>query len=367
MTVIEFENLHDPFATRRRPAKAMTPVVDPAGWTAADLTSDKSWLYHLDDAEIDEIRAAVAPHDYDGVDVMPLGRDDFQLPILAERLARIRDDVVYGSGYALIRGLPVADLGKRGAALAFWAVGQHLGDGVWSQNDRGHVLGHVTDIGQSKTNPNQRGPYSSESLPFHADCADIVGLLCLETPVSGGESSIASAVTVYNEMLKRHPDLVRVLFEPYYRDRRGEIPPGMKPWYKLPIFNCHEGYFSASIEPTYISSADRFQEVPEMTPAQREAFETVQDIAAELRFDAGFDRGDMQYLNNHVIFHTRRAFEDHGEPERKRHLLRIWLKILDGRPLPDAFYERHGRPGDLDRPGGIVGPDTILNAPLMRT
>ena len=74
----------------------------------------------------------------------------------------------------------------------------------------------------------------------------------------------------------------------------------------------------------------------------------------------------MQFVNNHVLFHTRRAFEDHEDPDRKRHLLRIWLKTLDGRPLPDALYERHGVRDAVDRPGGIVGPDTVLNAPIYR-
>ena len=85
-----------------------------------------------------------------------------------------------------------------------------------------------------------------------------------------------------------------------------------------------------------------------------------------MRFDMGFSRGDMQFLNNHVAFHTRRGYVDHDDPGRKRHLLRIWLKALDGRPLPDAFYERHGTRATVDRPGGIVGPDTVLNAPIYR-
>ena len=91
-----------------------------------------------------------------------------------------------------------------------------------------------------------------------------------------------------------------------------------------------------------------------------------QALSEELRFDTGFMRGDMQFCNNHVIFHTRRAFEDFDDPSRKRHLLRLWLKALDGRPLPAAFYERHGTADSIDRPGGIVGIDTVLNAPIGR-
>lgn len=360
------ETLADPFDDRRRPAVPFEPVTDPANWTADEMAGSEGWLYRFSESEIAEIRNAIAPFDREDIDLMPLGAADFRLPTLAGPLADIRRALLYGRGFVLFRGLPVEEMGKRATAIAFWAISRHLGDGVWSQNKRGHVLGHVTDLGESKSNPSQRGPYSREEIPFHVDCADIVGLLCLETSISGGESSVVSSVALHNEMLKRRPDLVRVLAAPYHRDRRDEIPPGMKPYYSLPVFNYYKGYFSATIEPTYIGSAHRFAECGEMTAVQKEALEFAQTLAAEMRFDQGFSRGDMQFLNNHVIFHTRRGFVDHADPDRKRHLLRIWLKALDGRPLPDAFYERHGTRATIDRPGGIVGPDTVPNAPIYR-
>jgi hypothetical protein len=185
--------------------------------------------------------------------------------------------------------------------------------------------------------------------------------------MSGGESSIASAVTVHNCMLNERPDLVDVLCEPYFRDRRDEIPPGMKPWYEIAVFHFYQGYFSATIEPTYMSSPHRFDDVPEMSALQKEAMSYAQEVAQRESLDMHFQRGDIQYLNNHVVFHSRRGFQDAADPEKRRHLLRIWLKRLDARPLPEAFYLRHGKPNEVDRPGGIVGSDTVLNAPLMRT
>ena len=138
----------------------------------------------------------------------------------------------------------------------------------------------------------------------------------------------------------------------------------MRPWYRLAVFHYHQGYFSASVEPTYIGSADRFPEVPPLTATQHEALALVQGLADELHFDMDFKPGDIQFLHNHVIFHSRTAFEDHPEPERKRQLLRPWLKVMDGRPLPPPFYERHGPIDEVRRPGGIVGADTVLTAPL---
>lgn len=355
-------NTYDSFAAMRQPAKLLAPVVDPAAWRADDMARSKDWLYELSAAEISEIDAAVAAAS--GRDFLTVGRDDFSLPTFAATLADIRQDILYGRGFVLIRGMPIGDYDIRQTAMAFWGIGRHLGDDVLSQNAKGHVLGHVADIGQSRSNPNQRGPYSNERIPYHVDCADIVGLLCAQTSLSGGASSLASSVTVHNELLRRRPDLVRVLNEPYYRDRRGEVPAGMEPWYRLAVFHAHEGYFSASLEPTYMGSPQRFPEVPDMTPAQKEALETVQALADELRFDMAFRQGDMQFINNHVVFHTRQAFQDDAAAGKKRHLLRLWLKNLDGRPLPAPFYERHGTVETVDRPGGIVGPDTVLNTPV---
>jgi|TARA_Y100000588_G_scaffold350969_1_gene402436 hypothetical protein len=364
--VLMGEQVMDPFGDLRQAAVPFEPVVDPAGWTAAEMAAREDWLYSFNDDEIAELRAAIAPFDHDDIDLMTVEASDLPLPSLATSLRDIRQELLYGRGFVMFRGLPVEEMGKRASAVAFWAVSRHLGDNVFSQNKRGHVLGHVTDLGESRANPSQRGPYSREEIPFHVDCCDIVGLLCMETPLSGGESSIVSSVTLHNEILKRRPDLARIAAEPYYRDRRDEVPPGMQPYYKLPIFNFYQGYFSANVEPTYIGSANRFKECGEMSPAQKEALELSQSLARDMRFDQGFSRGDMQFVNNHVIFHSRRSYVDHADPDRKRHLLRVWLKALDGRPLPDAFYERHGTRETIDRPGGIVGLDTVLNAPIYR-
>ena len=349
---------------RREPAKVGSPVVDPAGWIAEDVSGQHDWVYEFSRVDLEELGESIREFDHPEVNLLSLQRSNFNLPSLAPVLAEVREEILYGRGFAVLRGFPVEQFGKRGSAIAFWAIGQYLGDGVLSQNKHGHVLGHVTDLGESRENHAQRGPYSREEIPFHVDCCDIVGLLSLQTALRGGESSLVSSVTVHNQMLSRWPELTEVLFEPFYRDRREEIPLGMKPWYKLAVFHIYQGYFSASVEPTYIGSAERFDDVPEMTSRQREAIEKLQHLSKELRFDTGFKRGDMQFCNNHVIFHTRLAYEDHPLDQNKRHLLRLWLKNLDGRPLPAAFYERHGEVRNVDRPGGIVGEKTVLNAPI---
>lgn len=346
------------------PARALQPIVDPADWRAEEMQTDESWIYRLSAADRDEIMAAVEAVQARGTDFLALDRAGFELPKFAATLAEIRREVLFGRGFVLLRGLEIDPADRQTAALAFWGVGMHLGDSALSQNAKGHVLGHVKDIGQTKGNVLQRGPYSREGIPYHCDACDVVALYCVHPAKQGGASSIVSSVRIYNELLALRPDMVEALMQPIYRDRRGEVPPEMEDWYAIPIFNVHEGWFSANVEPTYIGSAERFDQVPPKSALQREALEEVQRLSDELHFAMGFQQGDMQFINNHVTFHSRTAYEEFEEPERKRHLLRLWLKCHDGRPLPHWFYDRHGKTGTIDRPGGIVGPDTVLNTPL---
>lgn len=348
----------------RKPAVPFQPVQDPAEWRAEDLKSNGAHFHHLSDRDLSELDAAIRDVQSRGIPIMQLAAADFRLPTLGAKLAGIRDEILNGLGFAQIRGFKPEQYSADQQAIAFWGVSMHLGERVASQNAKGHVLGHITNIGETVNNPNQRGPYSKDRIPFHVDCCDIVGLMCINPARSGGESSLASSVAVHNEIARRRPDLLPVLSEPYFRDRRGEVPAGMAPWYKIPIFNYDGGYLTTNIEPTYIGSAHRHPGVPEMTPLQREAFEYVQAVAEELSLDIDFHRGDMQFLNNHVTMHTRQAYEDFSEPERKRHLLRIWIIAKGCRPLPRAYFERHGDPDAVDWPGGIVGPDTVLNSPI---
>ena len=363
MSPTEMHDLNQKSAVRQ-PAVPFQPVADPAAWTAAELEASGAHLFHLTSAHVADLDDAIRAVEAGKRPIMEITRDTFALPVLGDALAEIRSQILFGRGFVQIRGFPVERYTVEQSAIAFWGLSMHLGERVASQNAKGHVLGHITDIGQTVHNPNQRGPYSRDRIPFHVDCCDIVGLLCLKTAVSGGESSVSSSVSVHNEMLRRRPDLVRVLAEPIYRDRRGEIPAGMPSWYKIPVFNYHDGYLSTTIEPTYIGSASRLPGVPEMTDEQHEAMAVVQQIADELRLDIAFEPGDMQFLNNHVAMHTRQAFEDDPEVGRRRHLLRIWL-LADGcRPLPRLYFARHGDPDEVRWPGGIVGPDTVLNAPM---
>ena len=197
----------------------------------------------------------------------------------------------------------------------------------------------MKDLGLDYNDPLVRGYQTKVAMGFHTDQCDWVGLLCLNTAQSGGESRIVSAITLYNEMLARRPDLVAELTAAFYWTRHGEVPPGQPPWYRLPIFAFEQGYFSAKGISSHIMKGLSLPGVPPLTEKQKEAFALFRALANELALDIPFQQGDLQILNNHVMLHSRRPYEDWPQPERKRHLLRIWLRSARVRPVPALVRE----------------------------
>jgi hypothetical protein len=323
---------------QRMAAVALQPLVDPAGWEPEDIGSDLSWAYSFSPSELTEIRQAVAQFQASGLPLWQMRREDFPLPRLSTILACVRDELLEGRGFVYLRGLPVESMCVDESAIAYFGIGLHVGEPV-SQNAQGHILGHVKDYGRSIDDLNSRGYQTTAELGFHADHSDYVGLLCLRTAKSGGASRFASSVTLYNRLLSLRPDLVGVLCEDFFYSRGGEVPPGKEPWYTQPAFSFHEGYFSARGLSSYVLKAQRLPRVTPFTNAQKEAIALFRKTVAECAVNLEFKPGDIQLLHNHVVLHSRSAYEDWPEPHRKRHLLRLWLRDRAGRPLPESVRE----------------------------
>jgi hypothetical protein len=324
-------------------------VRDCSAWYGPEV---EGWLERLTTAEASEIERAVS--ELSQQELTSITANDVPLPSLAPRLRSVLDEVMNGRGFVLIRGLPVEGWTKRQAAIAFLVIGVHLGN-LRMQNAEGHLLGHVRDLGRSSGDPNTRIYQTRERQTHHTDSCDVVGLLCLRTAKSGGLSSLVSSTTIFNEMRRRRPDLLNVLLQPIETDRRGEVPEGSKPYFNIPVFNYHEGLVSAIYQRQYIESARRFPGVKPLTPLQIEALDLFDQLANDPKLNLMMELqpGDIQLVHNHTILHDRTAFEDYPEPERKRHLLRLWLAPQGARPLPEVYAERFGSitPGDR---GGVV-------------
>ncbi|WP_146690405.1 TauD/TfdA family dioxygenase [Bradyrhizobium canariense] len=346
------------------------PIGGPMAWRAGDLARDDSWIHRLDAEDIREIEEAARFSRTRQVDILGIEKDDFPLPRLATKIGMLREDIMFRRGFAYMRGLPVTRYDRETLTRMYFGISRHLGDPV-PQNRNGHMLGHVIDIGTSVDDVNKRLTQTKAGLEFHSDSCDVVGLMCLATAMRGGESALVSGVAVHDEMMGRRPDLCRALYEPLTVDRRGEVPEGKQPWMRIPLFMWQNGVFTgyAPLE-AYLQSARRFTDVQPTTDLQWQAMRMFLDLCNSDEFAARipFEPGDFQYVHNHVVFHSRTAFEDWPDAARKRHLMRIWLSLPDGRELHPSIAERWIKIERGTVRGGVNIPDRrALTIPLDPT
>ncbi|HXB10945.1 MAG TPA: TauD/TfdA family dioxygenase [Bacteroidia bacterium] len=333
-------------------------------WYGEDLNLHKDkWVRKFTASEIKELEKAAEPILASGQNIAALTSKDFPLPTLGPELIALREELIHGRGFALLRGLQVEKYNEREAGTIFYGLGCHLGL-PRSQNAMGHMLGHVRDLGKKSSDPNTRIYQTNERQTFHTDSADVVGLLCLKTAKTGGASLLVSASTIFNEMHRQRPDLLELLMQPIATDRRGEVPEGMLPYLLIPVFTFHEGNLTVFYQRQYIDSAQRFPDAPRLTPKHIEALNMFDKLAndSKLGLSMELEPGDMQFVYNHALLHDRTGFEDWDEPSRKRHLLRLWLSVPGDRSLPEIFASRFGTV-EIGNRGGIIIPGTIPTIP----
>jgi len=329
-----------------------TNIEGPAAWRGAELAASRDWIHEFSGEEIAEIEEALCSAKARGKTLETLTRDDFPLPKTAKRIAFARDFLEEGKGIYQFRGIEIDGYSKDDLRLLYWGLGRHIGTAV-SQSKDGDILGDVRNVGVDIHSPQGRGYKSNQRLNFHTDSADVVGLFVLCVAKTGGLSKVASSVSAHNEILRRRPDLLEVLYQPFYWSWNQQEPPGEPPYYAQPIFSLQDGKFACRYIRGQIVNAQRFPEVPRFTLAQIEALDLLDAVTNDERFHItyAFKPGDVQLLNNHVCFHARTAFEDYPERERRRHLLRMWLSVPNSRPLSRAM----GTIYQDQRPGVVRG------------
>jgi len=311
-----------------------TLITGPADWRGPDLVKSTAWIHDWSKDEIAEIERAFAVARENGKTLETLERAAFPLPTVSRLFEMARDQLENGCGLQLFRGFPNERHTKDELRLIYWGMGKHLGT-ARSQSRVGDLLGDVRNFGVITESAGGRGYQSNQRLNFHTDSCDVTGLFVLNVAKSGGLSKLASSVAVRNEIARRRPDLLDVLYQPFYWSWNKQEPPGEKPYYAQPIFSEAQRYFSCRYIDGQIKNAQAFPEVPRFSAAQIEARAMIDELAnsEEFNFSMMFQPGDLQLVNNHICFHARTAFEDWPEDERHRHLLRMWLSMPNSRPL----------------------------------
>ncbi|HZV17425.1 MAG TPA: TauD/TfdA family dioxygenase [Sphingobium sp.] len=267
---------------------------------------------------------------------LSITREEFDHPVIRELARKIMVDLREGPGATILRGLDAKVYDAEAIERIYWGLGMHLGKPSW-QNDLGDLMGYVEEEPDPE-NPYDsrtkgRGYRSSHEAGYHTDTDEVVGLACVRRAEQGGTSVIASIPTIYNEFVKKRPDILPALFEGYYATvGQDEVMSDQK----MVIFAEVDGQLLCELQDSGMRKAaeKRGEKLPEDLV---EALSFLRDTAEETRAEFLLEDGEILLWNNRTVIHGRRGFQN--SPERRRLLLRLWLAPEDTPPVPDTFPE----------------------------
>jgi alpha-ketoglutarate-dependent taurine dioxygenase len=307
------------------------PAEDPRAWTAETVGDASGWTYPLPLTliaalrSIDELRGR-----REGPITFPrLSADEKEA--LGAYVAAAKHDLERGRGFVVLDRLPISQVPEPEAIALYWMIGQLLGEPV-AQNVQGTLLYEVRDTGQDVARGARFSVTKYESS-FHTDnsfgetVVDYVGLLCLKTARSRGVSQVVSGLTAVAVLRRERPKSLKTLCRPFHVDRRGGVREGEAPTVLRPAIEC------GGPEPLfrylrYWIEAGHEKAGEPLTRLQRKALDRLDEVLNRpaLRAEFSLGPGQVYFVNNRWILHNRTAFEDHAEPERRRHLVRLWLE-----------------------------------------
>ncbi len=341
-------------------------------WTGAEMGNNSRWIKQFPSALLEQIDAATAATG--GLDWRRITIHNFPLPGATAFFDDIREELENGSGMVKLRGLDVSRYSEEQLRRIWYAIGVHLGTPMY-QNRSGEMMrdirdegmgvgaklyGETVDASGKQFLSSGARTLSSGQLRFHTDRCDVVGLLCVRQACEGGVSKLASSATVYNEIRKRRPDLHALLCKPIPRSRFGEEAGGEHVVYDLPAFGVRDGKLTSHFSLTYIENAQMLPHARRLTDAEHEAIQMLMDVAEEECFEMRFEPGDIQLLNNHIIYHGRTAFKDDQSSGQDRMLMRLWLSVPNSRALPDDHAILWGDVAAGKPHGGIAQPAIVV-------
>ena len=304
------------------------PDDDRLCWLADDIKHD-AYLVTVTDTALTEINRLADFFDNNPLPLLQRKLDEFELPACRAVMARMKSILDDGVGFAVLDRLPMENFPLETMLEVYWVLGQYMGRPV-AQKWNGQMIYDVADTGADYAY-GTRGSYTSVELNFHTDNAfarmvpDYVGLFCRHPARSGGVSRFCSLYSVHQRLFEQYPEQLARLYQPVLFDRQKEHRDGAEPVCLAPYFSWRKDRLFARANASLIRKGYAVAGVA-MDQALSTALDAIDEVcaAADLWYEASLQRGQIQYLNNHEVGHYRSAFEDYDEPERKRHLYRLW-------------------------------------------
>jgi hypothetical protein len=306
-------------------------ISDERAWRASTIDDTAAWHYPLSEdclsifkRIIRDVRCHSRPiTEISHLDTSSNGGGDCLQPALDALNSR--------RGFAIVERVPVERYAVEEALSMYWLIGQFLGTPM-EQNIEGTLLYDVRDTGKNVAQGARFSVTNAESS-FHNDNSfgeplpDLVGLLCLQTAKSGGQSQLISGYALHNELLKNYPDVLKTLYQLFCFDRRGQFKAGESPTSQFPIFQWSENELTVRYLYYYIQVGHE-RAGKTLTANQKKALEVVEELLCRTDFRVEFNLqpGQVLFTNNRWILHNRTAFEDSPDPEHRRHYVRLWLR-----------------------------------------
>lgn len=317
----------------------LEPIRTEAAWRGDELSARQDWVYLLSDEQVAELETLGKRFVEEDPDLRFVSKEDYPLVACADAVKEWGKDVDYGRGFVLVRGLRTYLYSDALSSAIYYILGLYMGDPI-RQNEMGDLIDHVyATSDKTMDDPTAKSSKVRDQLVYHSDSSDVVALMCLRPAMAGGASCLVSGAQIYNEILKRRPDLAPLLLEPFHWDWRRQDAEAPADTYTSPVISMKDGVFSMYAGSLYIVTAQAYPGVPQLTPEQLEVLELFDKITYEegMAIEMDFRPGDIQWLSNYAALHARTTFYDFPEPQRRRHLLRLWLHRETDRPVVEGF------------------------------
>jgi hypothetical protein len=318
----------------------MEPITDASAWTGDDLKRDKSWKFSLAPQQIAELDSALQLVKKRGLKFAEIRQEDFPLPSFQETLRGLMHELRNGRGLTVLSGLPTEGYDFEDLEKLYWGFCTHLGTGV-TQNKEAGLIHYITD---GKLAPQDGARILGKPTPsaLHVDLSDCAGLFCVRQAPDDPRSLAASSMTVYNEILRQHPEYLPRLYEGFVWNRietyENETPFSN---FKVPAFSAADGVVTCRFHPGWIKGGMKKAELA-LTEEETEMFDFIAETAEKNALAFPLHTGDIVFFNNYTVFHGKEGYEPIEDEDQKRVLLRIWLDLPDVRPFADEGAVRYG-------------------------
>lgn len=318
----------------------MEPITDASAWTPEDLENDLSWRICLTDQQQEELGKTLEQIKKRGLTFQEITQADFPLPSLQDPLQKLLHQIRDGRGFAVLSNFPTQGYDFKDLEKLYWGFCTHLGTGV-TQNKEAGLIHYITD-GALAPQKGARILGTPRPSALHVDLSDCVGLFCVRQAPDDPQSLAASSMTVYNEILRQHPEYLPRLYEGFIWNRVDNYP-NETPFsnFKIPAYSTADGVVTCRFHPGWIRGGMKKAE-QELTDEETEMFDFIAETAVQNSFAFPLHTGDIAFFNNYTVCHGKEGYEPIEDETKKRVLLRIWLDLPDVRPFSDEGSVRYG-------------------------